>query len=206
MPTVQHPCSWSQEVNLLKRYPTFSIWAAMSRMTGMDAEVSSRKCKASSAFHSLTHILWYQQKIQTSTKVRILDSVILPTLLYGLESTVLLEPHVHHLESFKISCLQIILGVSVREKKCHTTMCQMAKQPRISSILSVSSLFSQAPFYWLPRQLLMCALVGGKRSAGGQKPHGMTLWPVTLNRATCLEPGESMPKSMALGAPPSNAV
>ena len=33
VPRVQHPFSWSQEVSLLKWYPTFSIWAALSRMT-----------------------------------------------------------------------------------------------------------------------------------------------------------------------------
>ena len=71
----------------------------------MDAEVSSQICKASSAFHSLSHILRCLRKIQTSTKVRILISVILLTLLYGLDSTVLIEPHVHHLESFVIHCL-----------------------------------------------------------------------------------------------------
>ena len=52
----------------------------------------------------------------------------------------------------------------------------------------------------------MCAPAGGKRSAGDRSDGGMTLWLVTLNSATFLEPGESKPKSMALGAPPSNAV
>ena len=35
---------------------------------------------------------------------------------------------------------------------------------------------------------------------------GMTLRPVTLRSATGMEPGESMPKSVTLGAPPSNTV
>ena len=140
---------------------------------GMDSEVSSRISKASFAFHSLSHILWCQRKIQTSTKVCVLSSVILPTLLYGLESTVL-EPHVRHLESFVICCLGIILGVSVREKKHHTTMRKMAKQPRISSILTQHHLhflchLSRMPEDRLPRQLLVCAPVGGKHSVGGQK-------------------------------------
>ena len=39
-----------------------------------------------------------------------------------------------HLDFFMIHCLRIILGVSIRKKKCHTTMCKMAKQQRISSI------------------------------------------------------------------------
>ena len=141
---------------------------------GMDAEVSSWICKTSSAFHSLSCILWCQRKIQTDTKVCILNSVILPILLYGLESTLLLEPHVHHLESFVICCLRIILGVSVRKKKHHITMCKMAIQLRISSILSQCHLcflghLSRMPEDQLPRQLLVCAPVDGKCSARGQK-------------------------------------
>ena len=69
-----------------------------------------------------------------STNICILNSVILPTLLYDLESTVLLGPHVRHLEAFVVCCLQIILGISVREKKRHTTIRKMARQQRISSI------------------------------------------------------------------------
>ena len=61
---------------------------------GMDIEVNSRISKASLAFRSLSRILWLQRKIQIATKIRILNSVILPTLLYGLESAVLLEPHI----------------------------------------------------------------------------------------------------------------
>ena len=141
---------------------------------GMDAEVSSQICKASSVFHSLSHILWCQRKVQTSTKVRILNSVILITLLYGLESTVFLEPHICRLQSFVIRCLWIILSVSVREKKRHTTMHKMAKQPKVSPILSKHRLhflghLSRMPEDQLPCQLLVSAPVGCKHSAGGQK-------------------------------------
>ena len=104
---------------------------------GMDAEVSSWICKASSAFHSLSRILWCQRKIQTSTKVRILNSVILPTLLYDLESTVLLEAHICFLESFVIRYHRIILGVSVREKKHHTTMHKNSQEYHQSSLSNV---------------------------------------------------------------------
>ena len=102
---------------------------------GLDTEINSRIFKASHAFQSLSQIFWYQRKIKTSTKVRLLNSVILPTLLYCLECTVLLEPHVRRLESFLIRCLRIILGILVREQKCHAPIRKMAKQQRISSIL-----------------------------------------------------------------------
>ena len=127
--------------------------------------------------------------------------------MYGLESNVLLEPHVCHLESFVISCLWIILGVSVREKKCHTTMRTMAKQQRISSILSQRHLrflghLSMMPKDQLPRQFLMVGSVLLEDRSDSE----MVLWPATLKSATCLEPEESMPKNITLGAPSSITV
>ena len=141
---------------------------------GMDTEINSRICKASSAFQSLSRILWHQCKIQSRTKVRVLDSIILPTLLYGLESSVLLVPSVRRLESFVVRCLRIILGISVRQKKRHTTIRKMAKQQRISSLLTQRRLrflghLSRMSEDRLPKQLLVSAPVGGKRTAGGQK-------------------------------------
>ena len=95
-------------------------------------------------------------------------------IVYGPESTVLLEPHDCGLESFVIHCLRNILGVLVREKKLHTIMHKMAKQMRISSIFSQHRLhflghLSMMLEDQLPRQLFVCAPVGGKHLAGGQK-------------------------------------
>ena len=99
------------------------------------AEVESCIAKASQAFRSLSRLLWYQKRIKTTTKLRILNSVTVPTLLYGLESVVLLEPHIHRLQSFIIRCLRIILRVSIWDKKCNTSIRKMAQQ-RVSPIVS----------------------------------------------------------------------
>ena len=141
---------------------------------GMNTKTNSRISKASSAFQSLSRILWHQCKIQTRTKVIVLNSVILPTLLYGLESCVLLEPFVRHLESFVVHCLRIILGISVRQKKRHTTIRKMAKHQGISSLLTKRRLhflghLSRMSEDRLPKQLLVSATVGGKRTAESQK-------------------------------------
>ena len=154
----------------------------------MDTEISSGICKATSALQSLSHILWHQRKIQTSTKVRVFNSVIFPTLLYGLESTVLLEPLVRRLESCVVHCLQTILGISVRQKKRHTTIRKMAKQQKISSILTQCRLrflghLSRMSEERLPKQLLVSAPVGGKHTAGGQKRRWNDL--VVNNRKQC---------------------
>ena len=111
LPKVQRLTTLFQKVSQSKRSPTFSTWAVWCRMTVEWTHISSRICKASSAFQSLSRILWHQCKIQTSTKVKVLNSVIFPNLLYNLESTVLLVSLVCRLESFVVHCLQgFLLG------------------------------------------------------------------------------------------------
>ena len=137
-------------------------------------KVDSRISKASRAFRQLSHILWYQRKIRTRTKLRMFNSAILPILLYSLECTVLLEPQLHRLQSFVIRCLRIILGVSAGEMKRSTAICKMAKQQRLSSILTQRRLrflghLSRMCENRLPKRLLVCALANGSREAGGQK-------------------------------------
>ena len=68
-----------------------SSWGSVQDDCGSTSEVYARICKASKVFASLNCILWYQCKIKSHTKLRILKSIIIPTLL-GLECVVLLEP------------------------------------------------------------------------------------------------------------------
>ena len=52
------------------------------------------------------------EEIRTHIKLHIFSFVIIPTLLYGPECAVLLQPHIHRLQSFIMRCLRIILGIS----------------------------------------------------------------------------------------------
>lgn len=151
-------------------------------------EVDTRICKASSASHSLSRILWFQRRIRMRTKLRVFTSVIIPTLLYGLERTVLLKPQVHRLESFLIRCLSIILGISIRDMKRNTTIRKLSNQQRLSSILSQRRLrflghLSRMGDHRLPKQLIVSALVGGQRAPGGQKLRWNNLISIDLRPA-----------------------
>ena len=146
---------------------------------GSDLEVNSWICKGSQAFCSLSRILWYQKKIRSQTKLRIFSSVILPTLLYGTECVVLLEPQIHRLQSFTMRCLRIILGISVWDMKRNTVIRKLAHQQRLSSLLSARRLrflghISRMPVSRIPKQLLVCAPIGGARSVRGRNVAGMT--------------------------------
>ena len=112
------------------------LGSTVSQDCSNSAEVSSRIVKASQAFDSLNHRLWLRKRIKTLTKLRVFSSVILPTLLYGLECTVLLEPEVHRLQSFVMCCLRTILFISIWDNKRNTSICKAAKQQRVSSLPS----------------------------------------------------------------------
>ena len=137
-------------------------------------EVSSRITKASQSFGSLNRILWHQKKIKLSTKLHIFDSVVLSTLLYGLETAVLLEPQVHRLQSFVMRCLRSILGVSLWDGQRDTSIRKTARLHRISIMLTQRRLrllghIMRMSEDRLPRKLLVCAPSQGRRSAGGQR-------------------------------------
>ena len=83
----------------------------LSNNCSMDVEISTRITKASQSYGSLNRNLWHQRKIKSSTKLNIFVSVVFSTLLYGLETAVLLEPQIHRLQSFVMRSLRSIIGV-----------------------------------------------------------------------------------------------
>ena len=96
------------------------------------------------------------------------------TLLYGLDTAVLLEPQIHRLQSFVMRCLRSILGVSLWDGQRDTSIGKIAHLQRVSTMLTHRRLrllghILRMDENRLPRKLLVCALFRGRRSAGGQK-------------------------------------
>ena len=176
-PSCQPPVTilLSPDADPVKLVTSFQyLGSTVSWDCSVGAEVSSRIVKASQAFGSLTRRLWLQQRIKIGTKLRVFSSVVMPTLLYGLECAVLLEPEVHRLQGFVMRCLRTILSISIRDNKCNTSIRKVAKQQPVSSLLSRRRLrfaghLVRMDDSRLPCKLLACALPSGKRSAGGQK-------------------------------------
>ena len=140
----------------------------------MDVEISTRITKAFQSYESLNRILWHQRKIKSSTKLNIFVSVVLSTLLYGLETAVLLEPQIHRFQSFVMTSLLSILGVSLWDDKRDTSIRKIANLQRISTMLTQRRLLLLGHIMHmdecrLPRKLLVCASPQGRRSVGGQR-------------------------------------
>ena len=169
------PISLHPDCDPIEVVPSFQyLRSYLSNNCSLDVEISTRITKASQSYGSLNHIVWHQRKIKSSTKLNIFVSVVLSILLYGLETAVLLEPKIHHLQSFVMRSLRFILGVSLWDGKRDTSIRKIAHLQRISIMLTQRRLrllghILRMDECRLPRKLLVCASPQGRRSVGGQR-------------------------------------
>ncbi|KAI2650200.1 putative 149 kDa protein [Labeo rohita] len=80
------------------------------------ADIHSRIGQATAAFASLRRCVWRKSNVILSTKIRLYRSMILPILLYGSETWVILKQDLNKLEVFQMRCLRQILQVSLRDR------------------------------------------------------------------------------------------
>lgn len=75
-----------------------------------EAEINRRLSLARSAFGRLYRV-WRSRRVRSRTKIRILDTCVLPVLLYGCESWCLSATTARRLDAYHRSCLRHILGI-----------------------------------------------------------------------------------------------
>ena len=128
----------------------------------MDKEIDSRISKTSRCFGSLCRILWYQRRIKTTTKLRMLKvkAIVLSILLYGSASWTPLSK-----QGFVMRCL---LGISELEKRRHTELRELEGVERMDTLLRYKRLrwlghVARMGQLWIQRELLVCKPDGGRR-------------------------------------------
>ena len=144
----------------------------MEKNWSIDAEVNSHIEKASRAFSSLSRVLLYQKRMHTSTKLCLLKAVILPVLMYRLESAALLSHHARCLQAFNNRCLRIILGISLWKERRNTPIRAQVRRECIDTTLMQHRLrflghLARMDDHRVPTQLLLCTPAHGSRSLGG---------------------------------------
>ncbi|EYC46121.1 hypothetical protein Y032_0407g912 [Ancylostoma ceylanicum] len=99
-------------------------------------EILNRIGAASTAFGSLIWCLWRKLNITVSTKMRIYRALILPILLYGVESWTILQSDAQKLETFQMRCLRQILGIRLRNRiRSEEIRRRCNEQPTIASVI-----------------------------------------------------------------------
>ena len=157
-----------KEVNSFKYLGSY-----LSSDCRMDDEVMFRIGQANSAFGRLRDRVFTNHDLKTVTKVMVYKAVVLPSLLYGSESWTLYRGQIRILERFHIKSLQLLLGISWKDKIPHSEILKRTDCTSIEYLLNRAQLrwvghVVRMPRSRIPKQLLYGELTEGKRSAGGQ--------------------------------------
>ena len=109
-PRPVQPSEGSQPIAVVDHFEY--LGSTITQDCSLDLEISLRISKASTQFQSLYKVLWSQRRLKAHTKLCLFKSVILPTLLYGIETWVPLSAHIARLQGFNRGCVRVILGLS----------------------------------------------------------------------------------------------
>ena len=97
----------------------------------LDREIDNRISKASQALGSLHNQMLSEHNIRLSTKLKVYNAVIFPSLLYGCETWTLYHRHIKKLELFHMQALRSILGIRWQD---HITNLKVLDQTKSTSI------------------------------------------------------------------------
>ncbi|BHF60509.1 hypothetical protein SprV_0100347400 [Sparganum proliferum] len=147
--------------------------SALSRNTKIDDEVTRRISKASQSFGRLQNTVWSRHGLQLSAKLKMYNAVILPTLLYGVESWIVYTKQARRLNRFHLSCLRRILKLRRQDRIPDTDVMERTGIPNISAMLR------QLQLRWsghlmrmdderLPKRLFYGDFATGSHRQGGQ--------------------------------------
>ena len=83
----------------------------ISRDGSLDIEIDTRISKASQILDSLHNRVLSKYNIRLSMKLKVYNTMVLPSLLYGCETWTLYHRHIKKLELFHMRTLRSILGI-----------------------------------------------------------------------------------------------
>lgn len=153
----------------------------------VEHEISTRIGKASSAFRQL--LTTWKAKISLTTKIKIYNAVVIPTLLYGAETWSSTRKQEERLDAFDSRCLRIILKIKWWHHTRNSDVRERTQQPYASTLLRRRRLrwFGHVQrmgpqriplklYHWDPTS------IGGRRRQGRQKQR----WKDTCSRDLAL--------------------
>nr|VZI31795.1 unnamed protein product [Spirometra erinaceieuropaei] len=159
------------QLQVVENFPY--LGSTHSRNTKIDDEVANRISKASQAFGRLQSTVWNRHGLQLSTKLKMYEAVILPTLLYGAETWTVYTRQARRLNHFHLSCLRRILRLNWQDRMPDTEVLER------TGIFSIYSMLRQMQLRWsghlvrmdderLPKRLFYGDVATGYRRQGGQ--------------------------------------
>ena len=142
------------------------LGSIVSSNASMDAEITARIAKATSAFGRLVKRLWTNKGITLGTKIDVYRATVLTSLLYGCETWTLSSKQIDRLEKFHLSTLRKIARIRWFHKVTNYEVLSRCK------IKSLKSMLDKAKLRWLGHVIRMedsripKALLYGRLAAG----------------------------------------
>ena len=173
-PQQQQPEQPVVEVNgeALKTTSTFTyLGSTITSKNSSDAEINRRTQAACKAFGSFQQRLWSRHDIKLSTKIKVYNAAVLPSLLYSTETMVLYRKHIKQLTQVQLRHLRQIMKIKWQDRVPDVSVLERAEA------VSVEALITSAQLRWaghvsrmsedrLPKQVLYSELLHGRRKRG----------------------------------------
>jgi exonuclease III len=182
--------------NPLKAVEHFKyLGSIVSNDASMDAEITARIAKATSAFGRLIKRLWTNRGVRLDTKISVYKATVLTSLMYGCETWTLNKQQINRLEKFHQSSLRKIARIRWFHKVTNYEVLSRCK------IHSLQSMLEKAKLRWtghvirmdngrIPKALLYGRLATGVPRRGNHNTYSnsvkRTLRACDLDY-TCLE-------------------
>lgn len=140
----------------------------------LDQELQLRMSKASQTFGRLRVRVWDNKNLTTKTKCAVYQAIVLPTLLYGVESWTVYKLAAHKLNTFVMSQLRQILSVKWWHFISDMKILQKTNMPSLYNILIQRNLrwaghINRLDNTRIPKQVLYSQLAEGSRGIGRPK-------------------------------------
>ena len=171
----QEPQIFTINQQPLKNTEEFTyLGSVLTDSCDLTSEVQRRIGLAGAAFGRLSHRVFMNRNLTTTTKVSVYKAVCLSILLYGSESWVPYRRHLKKLEAFHTNCLQRILGLKWWHKVTHNEIRRRTQMDPLEIILTQRQLrwlghTIRMPEERLPRKVLYGELAVGRRHPGGPR-------------------------------------
>ena len=148
-------------------------WVSSANVN-IDDEVQYRLRCASAAFGKLRKRVFDDHDLRTTTKIKVYQAVVLPTLLYGSETWTTYRKNISSLEKFHQRSLRSILRITWEDYRTNTSILEEAHCTSIEAMLIKNQLrwaghAVQIADTRLPKQLFYSELGEGTRNLGKPK-------------------------------------
>ena len=157
--------------NPLKAVEKFKyLGSIVSNDASLDAEITARIAKATSAFGRLLKRLWTNNAIRLDTKVSVYKVAVLTTLLYGCETWSLNSQQRKRLEKFHLSTLRKIARIRWFHKVTNYQVLSRCKIPTLQSMIDKAKLRWTGHVVRMDKHRIPKALLYGRLATGTSRP------------------------------------